>query len=102
MSSDKGLCQNCPQQHNCRDAYAKMGNFTGPSVLPKVVFAFLLPLVIFTVTLVIFEHILAKAVNDNKFKTFISFSAAVMVTMAYTLIIARFHKKIACEEDKKI
>lgn len=78
-----------------------MGNFRGPSVLLKVIIAFLLPLIVFISTLASCEYFLAKASLAEKLRTFLSFLAAVIVTLIYALIAAKLCAKTACKEEKK-
>ena len=64
MTSDKN-CSSCKDSHNCSAVYGQIGNAKGPSVAMKVVVAFLLPIIIFIITLAVSENWL-KSVFDNK------------------------------------
>ena len=56
MTENK-FCGNCNQKHNCGSIYHQLGNIKGPSVVVKVVVAFLLPLVVFIFSLAAFQHL---------------------------------------------
>ena len=49
------LCQQCNQRQDCGQVYEQLGKIEGPSVVKKVVLAFLLPLVVFVASLGNFE-----------------------------------------------
>lgn len=90
------ICQDCNQRHRCREIYEKLGKIRGPSIAYKIVFAFLLPLIVFVVSLVCFEWLLATVFAVEQFKTvLVLFSAlvAVAVDIVITkLINKRFNK----------
>ena len=80
------FCQDCNQQHDCQKVYRQLGGIKGPSVVSKVVVAFLLPLVVFIVALAAFEGILARAIDNREAQTAISFLLALSVTFFCILI----------------
>jgi len=59
-----------------------LGNSKSPSVVIKVVFAFLLPLVVFIAALVVSEKVLARIINTAALRTVLSFLLALAVTMS--------------------
>ena len=74
-----------------------MENSKSPSVVIKVVFAFLLPLVVFIAALVASEKILAGIINSKEAQTVLSFLLALAVTMSVvgcSLLVARRDRKI--------
>lgn len=80
-------CQSCEQKHNCQEIYQQLGKIECPSVIPKVLAAFLLPLVVFIAALAVFEGILAKSINTRELQTALNFLLALLVTCVFTLII---------------
>ncbi|KPK34243.1 MAG: hypothetical protein AMJ65_18565 [Phycisphaerae bacterium SG8_4] len=46
IMTQQELCQQCNQRRNCGQVYERLGKTEGPSVVKKVVLAFLLPLVV--------------------------------------------------------
>ena len=54
------FCYNCKQRHQCQQVYEHLGKADGPSVVSKVVTAFLLPLVVFIVTLAVYNGLAAR------------------------------------------
>jgi len=61
--AEQKSCQDCQQKHDCMEAYKKLGDFKGPSVLPKIIVAFLLPIVVFLVSLAVFDGFIAQAIT---------------------------------------
>ena len=97
------FCQNCSQRRNCRAAYEQLGKTRGPSVVSKVVAAFLLPIVFFIAALVTFEKILARAIETKELGTAVGFGLALSATFLLILITKavniRLNKKIMSEPN---
>jgi hypothetical protein len=80
------LCRECGKKHHCQEIYQQMGKAKGPSVTLKAIIAFLLPILIFIISLIIFEKILAKIVDTKQLRTALDFLFALSVTLAIILI----------------
>ncbi len=63
-----------------------MGKMEGPSVVVKVILAFLLPLVVFVLCLAVLEKVLAGAISTEHVRTAVSFLLALLPTFACMLI----------------
>jgi len=85
-------CQECDQRHQCQEIYQQLGKAQGPSVAFKAIVAFLLPLVVFIVTLAIFEKILAKVIDIKQLRIALDFLLALSVTLAVILINRQLNK----------
>ena len=96
IMSEQEYCRHCHERHDCREVYRQLGKAEGPSVVLKVVAAFLVPLVVFIVSLAVFEAILAKVVNPGALRTGISALLAVSVTFVCILVI-----KVVCGHGRK-
>ncbi|MGD2094170.1 MAG: hypothetical protein PVH77_04090 [Phycisphaerales bacterium] len=70
-----------------------MGENGGPSVVVKVVFAFLLPIVVFIASLAVFEGILAQAVNSERIRTVLCLLIALIVTIVFVFIIKMINRQ---------
>ena len=81
------FCQQCSQRHNCQDVYKRFGNSKGPSIVSKVVAAFLLPLLVFIISLAAFERILAETVSAEWLRTALAFLSAASVTFVLILVV---------------
>ena len=81
------FCEDCNQKHDCRRIYEQLGGVEGPSVVIKVIVAFLLPLVVFIVSLAAFQQIFAKAISSQRAQTAFSFLLALVVTLICILIV---------------
>ena len=88
------FCGNCNQKHNCGSIYNQLGNTNGPSVVVKVVIAFLLPLLVFIISLAIFEEIFAKTINNQLVQTALCMVSALLVTFSYILIVRLIYKRL--------
>ncbi|OHB61345.1 MAG: hypothetical protein A2168_06400 [Planctomycetes bacterium RBG_13_50_24] len=80
------FCQDCIQKHDCKKIYEQLGDSSGPSIAIKAILAFLLPLMVFIVSLAVFERVLAGVINTEQMQTFISFVLALLVTFMCILI----------------
>lgn len=85
-------CQDCIQKHDCQSIYEKMGNYSGSSVVLKVVFAFLLPLIVFIVSLAISGSMLSKAIDIEKLHIALSFVLALLATFIWVLLTRVIYK----------
>ena len=88
------FCQECNQRHTCQDVYRQLGNTKSPSVVFKVVAAFLLPLMVFIAALATSEKILAKVINTKEVQTALSFLLALAVTFVCILIIKMIDRQL--------
>ncbi len=86
MAQEKS-CRGCDQENQCQETYRRLGDTRSPSVVFKVVVAFLLPLIVFIAALAAFEGILAAAINAKGLRTALSFLLALTVTAVCVLII---------------
>jgi len=80
-------CEGCNQKRNCQALYQKLAGFQGPSVVFKVIVAFLLPILVFIASIAAFERVLAEAIDTARLQTILSFLLALSVTFAVMLII---------------
>jgi hypothetical protein len=83
---ERKFCDNCMQKHDCQSVYRQLGDIEGPSVVIKVIVAFLLPLLVFIVSLAIFEKILGGAISTDQLRTALSLPAALLITFIFILI----------------
>ena len=91
MASQK-FCKDCIQKHDCRSIYEQLGNDSSPSVALKAVLAFLLPLMVFIVSLAVFERVLAGVINAERMQTVLGFVLALLVTFVCVLITRVINK----------
>jgi hypothetical protein len=89
------FCQDCDQKHDCQEVYQQLGKTKGPSVVCKVVVAFLLPLMVFIASLAASEKILAGIINSKEAQTVLSFLLALAVTSVSILIIKAINRKFS-------
>ena len=81
------FCQTCEQKNDCRKVYRELGNVEGPPVAAKVVLAFLLPLLVFIVSLGAFEEILTGSIDKSNVSTVVSLLLALLVTFTCIWIV---------------
>lgn len=72
-----------------------MGSCSGPSVVLKVILAFLLPLIVFIVSLAVFEHVLAEAIKNGRALIAVNLILALLVTFICVLITRMINKKFS-------
>ena len=56
MIDDK-FCSGCPQHNDCKSTYEQLGKVEGPSVVLKSVGAFLVPILLFILSLGLFDRL---------------------------------------------
>jgi hypothetical protein len=88
----KSSCKECVQKHDCRGVYEQLGNAPGSSVVFKVILAFLLPLIVFIVSLAVSERVFDGAFSDKKLQIFLSLLPALLVTFICIFIIRVINK----------
>jgi len=91
MASQK-YCQNCFQKHDCKSIYEQLGDSPGPSVAIKAILAFLLPLMVFIVSLAVFERLLAGVIATGRVQTALGFVLALLATFVCVLITRMINK----------
>jgi uncharacterized membrane protein len=92
--TENEFCDNCNQKHNCGSIYHQLGNIKGPSVVVKVVIAFLLPLVVFICSLAAFQQIFTKTISSQRMQIVLSMVAALLVTFICILIAKVINKRL--------
>ena len=93
--AEQKFCQQCDQKHDCQKIYQQLGNIEAPSLAVKVIFAFLLPLVVFIASLAVFESILAGAISSERAHTAISFLLALLAALVFILVIRVANRKFS-------
>ena len=88
------FCKDCFQKHDCRSAYEQLGKSSGESIMLKVTLAFLLPLIVFIVSLAISERVLAGVTNIEKLQTVFSLLPALLATFICIFIIRMINKRL--------
>lgn len=101
------FCQDCHHKHDCRQIYRQLGHTSCPPVVHKVIVAFLLPLIVFIVSLAVFDKIFITAGSNNLFsaqngspsnvqelKTAIGFFLALIITVVCVIITKLLTKRL--------
>jgi hypothetical protein len=86
------FCQECIQKHDCKRIYEQLGDSSGESVTLKVILAFLLPLIVFIVSLAVSDRCLTGAVKADGLKIILSLLLALLMTSVYVLITRVLNK----------
>lgn len=71
-----------------------MGEMKGPSVTVKVVLAFLLPLVIFIVSLAAFQEVFSRVTDSQAAQTALSLLMALLVAAVCVLILGLTNRRL--------
>jgi hypothetical protein len=96
------ICQDCNERQTCQEVYQQMGEAKGPSVVSRVVIAFLLPLTFFIASLAAFETILAKAIDSQGLKTALSSLLALSITFVLILIIKAINRGFKKDKQHQV
>lgn len=97
--SQQEFCQDCHQRHDCQEVYRRLGSAKSPSIAFKVIVVFLMPMVIFIVSLAVSGKVLAKAGGDSfrfsdGLQNFLSFCIALLTTVVFIIIVKLLEKLI--------
>jgi len=95
VMDEQRFCKDCNESKNCQKVYQQLGNAEGPSVLAKVIIAFLLPLLVFIGCLAIWGQIFSNTINIKELQTPLSLLAALSVTLGVILIIKVINRQIS-------
>ena len=101
MSLDDDFCRSCKQSHDCKQVYRQLGEAAGPSVLRKVLIAFLLPMAVFIVALTVSEKHLAEIIKSGNIRILANLSFALVITFFSMLLIKISNKKVV-KKDKSV
>jgi uncharacterized membrane protein len=88
------FCEDCKQKHECQRIYEQLGDIKGPSVVIKVIVAFLLPLVVFIVSLAAFQEIFGNTISSQRVQTVLSLLSALMVTFVCIWIVRVINRRL--------
>jgi hypothetical protein len=58
--ANQGICDNCGLKDGCKQVYQRMADYQGPSVLGKVLIAFVLPLLSFVLAVAVFGKVAGR------------------------------------------
>ena len=87
-------CKGCSYEHDCRNIYKNLADYHGISIVFKVCFAFLLPVLVFIVSLAVFERALTRMINTVWLQIALVFLLALLVTFVIMLIVRVINKEI--------
>lgn len=90
--TDQGICGKCSQSDSCKEAYQRIADNKGPSVLGKVLIAFAIPLLSFVVAVAVFQQLTDRLMPSRWGATVLSFVLAVGTTVlvvAVTRVVNR-------------
>ena len=85
--TQENFCSDCPNSHDCKSVYEQMGKADGPSIVLKTVAAFLVPIVVFIVSLAILQNVLADRLSNKSLQTAMEFFLALGIAFVCVLVI---------------
>ncbi len=85
--AEEEFCSNCAQKTDCKTVYQQLGHNKAPSVVAKVVKAFLLPIAVFITGLVLFDKLLADVIQGQMLRTAVVFLLGAGVSFIFVLIV---------------
>ena len=92
------LCQQCDQGQDCGKVYEQLGGIEGPSIVKKVLLAFLLPLVVFIALLAIFERMFSGVISAGQAQSALSFVSALLLTFVCIILTRMINRQFG--QDK--
>jgi hypothetical protein len=97
-------CSGCVDSDRCQAAYENAGKVKGPPVAGKVFLVFLLPIIIFIITLGLSEKYINGISKNQDFKTAIGVLLALSASLIYIFVVRSFKslgKKAECPDTLK-
>ncbi len=91
--TDEEYCSKCVWAHDCKVVYEQMGKAHGPSVVKKVIVAFLLPVIVFVVCLVVLDKKLVAVTGNEHLRILLGVLFAGLVSFVYVLIAGRMSSR---------
>ncbi len=91
--TDEKYCSNCAGTHDCKVVYEQMGKAQGPSVVKKVIVAFLLPIIVFAVCLVVLDKKLVAIIRNEQLRILLGVLFAGLVSFVYVLIAGKMSSR---------
>ena len=98
MTQEK-FCSDCSNSHDCKSAYEQIGKADGPSIVFKAVTAFLIPIVVFIVSLAILQNVLAGRLDNASLQTAMEFFLALGIAFLCVLIIKAVNSHLSKVSD---
>ena len=95
-------CNTCPQKHSCIDIYRQLGQTKSPSVILKIIVAFVIPLIVFVSALLVGDNLLGRWLQNGTGRTLLSLSFALIVSMTCVWLIKLFTRQHVNEPDNHI
>ena len=86
-------CGKCLHKDSCKEVYAKLGEYKGPSVVWKIILVFLVPLFSFIVFLIAAEKLIKPLIGSELIGSLLSFSAAIVFTFLIIVITSFLVRK---------
>ena len=80
-------CDSCVQKDRCQEVYRRLGKTEGPCVTYKVLGVFLAPLVVFIVSLAVFQEITGRTPRAEQLSTGVSVAGALCATFLCILTV---------------
>jgi hypothetical protein len=84
---ERQFCQDCDQEHSCKQIYKRLGDIEAPCVASKALVAFVLPIVVFAASLAVLDRFLAKVISTTELQVGLSCLLALLVTAGLMLAI---------------
>ena len=97
-------CSGCVDSDRCQAAYENAGKSKGPPVAGKVFLVFLLPILIFIITLGVSEKYLGDIIEKPDAKTAVGVLLALSASLVYIFVVRSFKgigKKARCPDTLK-
>ncbi len=91
--TEQDFCRKCGQRQSCQNVYEKMSGHKGPSVLWKVVAAFLIPMVVFIAAVAISARVLMGSGVAKGTQTFLSFVIGIVAVFSWVLAIKGLRRR---------
>jgi hypothetical protein len=98
------LCDECGYRHGygrcCIDIYQQLGRTKGPSIVGKVLLAFVLPVLVFIGCMILIDYLLSAFMTQGGTKTAVVFLASITTTIVFVQLIRIFTRKPVNTESK--
>lgn len=93
MDNDTHKCSGCKQKDHCGQVYETLGNSKGPNVAWKVIVAFVVPIVVFILSLAVSDRLFQNRF-EGKFLIAVTFLAALTVTLVVIVLLRKLRRRV--------
>ena len=93
-------CSGCANRDDCKKTYEQLGKCEGSHVVLRSIMAFVVPVLLFSAGLAIFDRIFSDIISDKTNRTVFSLILSLIICAVYILVIKLIGLKLKKSEPE--